>query len=111
MYAHKSVFRVFILASALALSACSSQLIGVRLGAENVALAEAGQVNACEPRGRTQVSVMAEVGFITRKPEDVEANLLQMARNEAVSKNADTVVKGDSQQYGKRSFALYRCQR
>ena len=39
-----------------------------------------------------------------------EANLSQVARNEAVDAGADTVVKGDSPEFGKRTFKLYKCQ-
>ncbi len=39
----------------------------------------------------------------------MEDNLVQMARNEAVSKGGDTVVKGNSLEYGKRSFEIFKC--
>jgi len=92
------------------LSGCASKLIGERIGADLVAVKEASQVGNCKPLGKTHVSVLAEVGFITRRPEDVEANLLQMARNDAVDKGGDTVVKGSSSEYGKRTFDIYKCQ-
>lgn len=92
------------------LAACASKLIEVRPGSERVALAEPQQVSQCESKGKTNVSVLAEVGFITRKPEDVEANMLQLARNTAVDKGADTVVKGNSLEYGKRTYEMYKCQ-
>ena len=96
-------------AAALLLSACSSTLIGERLGADQIVVAEATQVGQCKSLGRTTVSVLATLGPITRGNETVEENLVQMARNEAVSKGGDTVVKGNSLEYGKRSFELFRC--
>jgi len=89
---------------------CASKLIGERVGADLVMLKEATQVGHCKPLGKTHVSVLSKVGFITRSAEDVEANLLQLARNAAVDKNGDTVVKGNSTEYGKRTFDIYKCQ-
>ncbi len=96
-------------AAALLLGGCSSTLIGERLGADQIVVAEATQVGQCKSLGRTTVSVLATLGPITRGNETVEENLVQMARNEAVSKGGDTVVKGNSLEYGKRSFEIFRC--
>lgn len=91
------------------LAGCASKLIGERVGADLVELQEASQVTNCKNLGKVHVSVLAEVGFITRRPEDVEANLVQMARNSAVDRGGDTVVKGNSTEYGKRTFDVYKC--
>ncbi len=91
------------------LSGCASNLIDVRPGSAQVALTDAGQVFNCESKGQIAVSVLAKVGFITRGDESVEANLLQLARNGAVDAGGDTVVKGSSTEYGKRTFAIYKC--
>jgi hypothetical protein len=91
------------------LSGCSSRLIGERIGADQVVLAEAAQVAKCQSKGKVNVSVLSGIGFIPRSSEAVEDNLLQMARNGAVDNGADTVVKGNSLEYGKRTFDLYKC--
>jgi len=93
----------------LALSGCASSLIEVRHGSEQVAVAQADQVSQCKAIGKTTVSVLAEVGFISRGVDNVDANLLQLARNEAVSQGGDTVVAGDRPEIGKRTFAIYKC--
>src|SRR5512140_2428805 len=85
-----------------ALSGCASDLIDVRQGSAQVAVANEGQVSSCDSKGQITVSVLAKVGFITRGDEAVEANLLQLARNGAVDAGGDTVVKGNSTEYGKR---------
>jgi hypothetical protein len=95
--------------SALLLGGCSSTMIGERLGADQVVLAEATQVSKCKSLGRTTLSVLSSLGPITRSAEAVEDNLLQMARNEAVDKGGDTVVKGASMEYGKRSYEIFKC--
>ena len=90
-------------------SGCASDLIEVRQGSAQVAVANAGQVSRCESKGHITVSVLARLGFISRGDETVEGNLLQLARNGAVNAGGDTVVKGDSTEFGKRAFAIYKC--
>jgi hypothetical protein len=88
------------------LNGCAHNIfIGVREGAERVALAEANQVANCQSKGATIVSIFAK----GRIEQDVEANMYQMARNNAVDAGADTVVKGESPEFGKRTFKLYKC--
>ena len=91
------------------LEGCASSMIDVRKGSEQVSLVEANQVESCQPKGTTTVSVLSEVGFITRSAEAVEANLLQLARNSAIDAGGDAVMKGNSSEYGKRTFAIYKC--
>lgn len=88
------------------LSGCANNIfIGVREGADRVSLAEASQVGSCQLKGATIISIFAK----GRREADVEANMYQMARNNAVDEGADTVVKGDSPEFGKRTFKLYKC--
>lgn len=98
-----------IAAAALLLGGCSSTLIGERLGADQIVVADATQVGKCKSLGRTTVSVLATLGPITRGNDTVEDNLAQLARNEAIDKGGDTVVKGNSLEYGKRSFEIFKC--
>ena len=91
------------------LSGCASSLIGVHQGADRVSLADANQVGACQSKGETIVSVLAKIGFINRLDEVVEADLYQVARNDAADAGADTLVKGESQEFGKRTFDMYKC--
>jgi hypothetical protein len=106
----KQIFSVFILMAFMTgLIGCSSTLIGVHPGADRVSLADANQVGACQSKGKVIVSVMTEVGFVDRSEEDVEANLYQMARNDAVDAGADTLVKGESKEFGKRTYEMYKC--
>lgn len=88
------------------LSGCANNIfIGVHEGADRVTLAEAGQVAGCQSKGAVIISVFAKF----RIEKDVEANMYQMARNEAADAGADTVVKGESPEFGKRTFAMYKC--
>ena len=99
----------FILSLTAGLSGCASRLIGEHEGVEKVSLADTNQVVGCNLKGARTISVLAKVGFFNRNAQDVEANLYQIARNDAVDIGADTVVKGESQEFGKRTFELYKC--
>ena len=106
----KSIVALTVAAALIAgLSGCASTLIGVREGAERVSLADAKQVAACQSKGKINVSVLAHIGLTERDAEDVEANLYQLARNNAVDAGADTLVKGESTEFGKRQFEMYKC--
>ena len=98
-----------VLASCAFLTACASSMVATRPGSESVAVWDPAQITQCQSRGSINVSVMSQVGIFTRSADAVEGNLLQLARNGAVEANADTVVKGNSLTYGKRSFDMYKC--
>lgn len=93
----------------LILGGCASSLIDVQPGSDQVALVEPSQVGHCTPIGKTTVSVLAQVGFVSRGIDNVDADLLQLARNEAVNQGGDTVVPGDRPEIGKRTFSIYKC--
>ena len=93
------------------LSGCANHLVEVRPGSDSIAVKEANEVGGCESKGAINVGVVSEVGFYTRNADAVEGNLLQLARNGAVDAGGNTVVRGNSSEYGKRSFSIYKCQR
>jgi len=100
-----------ILMSVIALVTCSCtiQMVDVLPGAERVSTAEANQVTGCVSMGKVTTSVLSKVWFISRSPVGVEENLLQMARNAAAVEGGDTMVRGESSEFGKRTFAIYKC--
>ena len=107
-----SKFSILSAALALAvLSGCANHLVEVRPGSDSIAVKEANEVGGCESKGAINVGVVSEVGFYTRNADAVEGNLLQLARNGAVDAGGNTVVRGNSSEYGKRSFSIYKCQR
>ncbi len=91
------------------LSGCADKFIKPVAGVERVSLADASQVMQCESKGKIIASVFAKVGFITRDADEVEADLLKLAFNEAVAVAGDTIVKGEQPEFGKRAFNIYRC--
>ena len=92
-----------------ALGGCSSVIIGEKQGSDHVSLANASQVAACQSKGKINLTVIAKFGILPRSEEDVEDNLYQMARNNAVENGADTLIKGESKELGKRQFEMYKC--
>ena len=86
------------------LNGCAS-FIKAREGSDRVSLAEANQVASCQSKGGIIISVFAK----GRYESNVETDMYQMARNNAVDEGADTVVKGESPEFGKRAFSFYKC--
>ena len=100
---------IVITATATSIVGCASAFIDVKSGSENISVLEAQQVAACELKGKVTSSVLSKAGFISRSVEGVEENLLQMAKNSAVEDGGDTLVKGESTEFGKRTFSIYKC--
>jgi len=86
------------------LSGCAS-FVRAHEGSDRVSLAEANQVGSCQSKGGVIISVFAKGRF----EKDVETDMYQMARNNAVDAGADTVVKGESTELGRRTFNMYKC--
>ena len=105
----KYIPTILALVSITALSACASVIIGQKEGSDHVSLAKADQTANCQSKGKINITVMAKIGIIPRSEDDIEANLYQMARNDAVENGADTLVKGESKELGKRQFEMYKC--
>ena len=93
----------------LLLSACANQFIKPTPGSESIKLVTAQQVGGCASLGKVSVNVMAKVGIYTRDMEAVDANLLQLGRNEAITLGGNTLVKDHMPEYGKQVFAVYKC--
>jgi len=91
------------------LSGCASNLIDVRTGSQQVSLLNTSQVTDCQSKGKIIVSVLANIGFISRSAEAIDANLLQLARNAAVDSNGDSIVRIGDTEFGKATFAIYKC--
>ncbi len=107
MQLSKKIFAIVAVLPLIAgLGGCAYNIfIGVHEGADRVSLAEASQVASCQAKGGITVSVFAK----GRIEKDVEANMYQIARNNAADAGADTIVKGDSPEFGKRTFSFYKC--
>ena len=74
-----------------------------------VRVAYDGRVDGCDKAGEITVSVKDRVGFYDRNDLKVKDELESLARNQAVSLPADTVVARGEPRNGEQSFDAYRC--
>ncbi|WP_185236255.1 DUF4156 domain-containing protein [Teredinibacter franksiae] len=97
-----------VLVSVFLFSACT--WVKPEAGTEAVALVKPEVVQDCKRLGKSTVGVKNKVGFINRKDTKVWEELLTLARNEALSMQADTLVaEGTVSEEGKQAFSLYKC--
>ena len=76
---------------------------------EKVRVLSADEVQSCTKKGKTTVSIAADVGGIYRSKEKVKEELETLARNSAVDLKGDTVVPASEIVDGKQVFDVYRC--
>lgn len=78
---------------------------------QNVRLAEPNQVVECKKIGKTTVSVLDKVGFVSRSEDLIAEELKALARNSGASMGGDTVVVAGAVSKGEQSFNVYQCGR
>lgn len=100
-----------LLVSAIAIAAVTSGCTWVKVTerGSSVAVANAANVRGCPNLSEVTVSVTSKVGFINRDADKVATELTNLARNEAVGLNGDTIVPISKIENGKQSFNVYKC--
>ena len=93
----------------LAFSLSSCTWVKLTPEAEKVRVLSAQEVQSCTKKGKTTVSVKADVAGIERSHEKVKTELETLARNSAVELKGDTVVPASEIKDGKQTFDVYRC--
>lgn len=93
--------------SFVAISACT--WVETTDSGQQVRLATQNQVAKCKKVGKTTVSVVDKVGFISRSEEKVAEELQALARNSAAEMDGDTIVASGAITEGEQSFDVYRC--
>ena len=93
----------------IGLVGCAADLVKVKPGSERVSMASANQVTGCASLGKITVNVLATVGPLTRSIEAVDADLFKMGQNNAVDLGGDTIVKDNMPEFGKQTYAVYKC--
>ena len=93
--------------SLLAISGCT--WVETTASGQQVRLASQDQVAKCKKLGKTTVSVMDKVGFISRSEEKVAEELQTLAKNSAAEMEGDTIVAAGAISDGEQSFDVYRC--
>lgn len=74
-----------------------------------VRVAYDGRIDGCDKAGEVSVSVKDRVGFYDRKDLKVKDELETLARNQAISLPADTIVARGEPRNGEQTFDAYRC--
>lgn len=92
---------------ALMLTACT--WVKLTPGGEKVQLANASEVQSCTKKGKTTVSLKADIAGIERNREKVKKELETLARNHTAELNGDTIVPASAIENGKQTFDVYRC--
>jgi hypothetical protein len=79
-------------------------------GSEAVSLVKAAHVEECEKLGDISVSVKDKVAGMGRKTAKVARELVVLAKNQAVSMEANALVSSAEPVDGKQMFAAYKCE-
>jgi len=75
----------------------------------NVRVAYLSQIDGCKKLGRTTVSVLDKVAFISRSEEKMSDELETLGRNSAAEMKGDTIVAMSKIVDGEQVFDVYRC--
>ena len=78
---------------------------------QSVRLLSYDQIAQCKKLGKTTVSVLDKVGFISRSADKVEEELQTLARNSAAEMGGDTIVVAGAVSKGEQPFDVYQCGR
>ena len=93
----------------LVLTLASCTWVNLTPEGEKVRVLSADEVHSCVKKGKTTVSVKADVAGIERDRDKVKEELETLARNSAVDLQGDTVVPTSEIENGKQTFDVYRC--
>lgn len=93
------------------LTTCVTSCTWVKLdsSAENVRVAYSGNVDGCRKLGTVSVSVKHDMVGIERNDIKVRDELETLARNEAVTMKANTIVPLSDPKQGEQRFEAYVC--
>jgi hypothetical protein len=76
---------------------------------DEVRVVPGDRVSGCNHLGELSVYTKADVGGIDRSPNKIQQELETLARNEAATMNADTIVAVTQITNGRRTYQVYRC--
>tara|TARA_B100001142_G_C13951188_1_gene507183 strand:- start:220 stop:561 length:342 start_codon:yes stop_codon:yes gene_type:complete len=93
----------------LTITGCA-KFVDVKDGSDKILLVKLEPKN-CVSKGTVDVSVLSEIAYVERSEEAINRDLLQLAKNSAVSVKANTIMKSKSPEPGKATFSMYKCKR
>lgn len=104
---NRKLFVMVVLLSGL-VSACT--WVKLDSNASNVHVVGQANLAGCERLGWVAATTRSELVFdIQRSPTKVKTELETMARNQAASRGADSIIATSDVQNGKQQFDIYRC--
>jgi hypothetical protein len=99
----------YLLILLLVLTPGACTWVNLTPGGETVRVADADSVATCERKGKTIISLKADVAGIERNREKVKTELETLARNSAAELGGDTIVAASEIANGKQTFEVYLC--
>jgi uncharacterized protein DUF4156 len=96
-----------IAATLMSVSACT--WVKPTISAENVRVVYDGKVSGCRDAGTISVSVADKIAFYHRSDLKVRDELETLARNQAASLPADTIMASDEPKDGAQNFKAFVC--
>ncbi|HET8551148.1 MAG TPA: DUF4156 domain-containing protein [Gammaproteobacteria bacterium] len=93
---------------AAALAGCGNW-VEVKPQARDVAVLDPAQATNCQYLGKTSTSVLNHAGFFPRNPQAINADLVNLARNNAVKLDGNAVAPLGPRDHGHQVFGIYRC--
>lgn len=103
--------KTIFLSIATATLLCGCTWVKLDDAGSQVRVAYDGRVDGCDKAGEISVSVKDRVGLYERNDLKVKDELETLARNQAVSLPADTIVARGAPHNGEQAFDAYRCGR
>ena len=87
-----------------------AKYVDIKDGSDKILLVKE-KPTGCISKGMVDVSVLAEIAYVERSEEAIFEDLLQLAKNSAVSVKANTIMKSKSPKPGEATFSMYKCNR
>tara|TARA_B100000482_G_scaffold28297_2_gene18218 strand:+ start:10341 stop:10682 length:342 start_codon:yes stop_codon:yes gene_type:complete len=105
----KNFKNIFLIVFLLAIISCA-KFVDIKEGSDKILLVTK-EPEGCISKGTVDVSVLSEIAYVERSKEAIDRDLLQLAKNSAVSVKANTIMKSESPEPGKATFSMYKCKR
>lgn len=100
---------VFLSLTVLLITSCS-KYVDIKDGSEKILLVKE-KPTGCISKGTVNVSVLSEFAYVKRDQGEINRDLLQLAKNSAVSVKANTITKTKSPEPGEATFSMFKCNR
>ncbi|HET6725373.1 MAG TPA: DUF4156 domain-containing protein [Gammaproteobacteria bacterium] len=94
---------------AVLLTAGCGNWVEVKPAARDVTVLDLSQAANCQRLGTSSAAVQQNAGFFARNPQAVDADLVNLARNDAVKMGGNAVAALEPRSQGHQRFGIYRC--